>query len=120
MESSYKGFPSKRLPDKHIDIVGHVGHSSSMTLSLPKPGINILEDSFSCLNRQLIKRSVNRNGNDLSLSFPEGLFSHMKVFSNSIRTSIPPSDSLGNRIVKRIVGKRIGDIEDTETVGGVC
>lgn len=87
-----------------------------MALSLPEACLDISPCAVASLYANLIERGIDGYSLNISCSFPEGLFCHMKIFSDGISASIPPAYFFGECEVKGVVGKRESYVEDTKGV----
>ena len=82
-----------------------------MSLGLPEPRTDISEITISCLNVDLVERSMKKDCFDLSIGFPKSFDCCMKVFANRICTSVPKANLLDERIAESIIGEREASIE---------
>ena len=117
--SSQEGLPAEGALDEHVYVVGNVRDSSSVAFGLPETSLYVFPVPFAGLDAELVEGSYDGNCNDLTLSLPEGLLGHVEVFSDGVGTGVPPADASGQTEVKTVVGKRVGHVEDTESVVAV-
>jgi len=90
-----------------------------VSFSLPKTSLEVLEETLSSLNVDLIERSVDRYSLNFSIGFPEALLSHMKIFADGISTSVPPANPFGESKMQGVIGEWEGDVEHAQEVVAV-
>jgi hypothetical protein len=104
------------LPDKHIDVIGDIGDSSSVSFGLPEAGFDVWHVALACLNVYLIEGCVDGIGLNFTLGLPEGFDSGMEILTDCIRAGIPETNTLYEVIAKGVIGEGESCVEEAEKV----
>ena len=90
-----------------------------MSFCLPEASSHIGPVPVSSLDVDLVEGHVNVNGPDISVGFPEGLESGMKILSDGVGAGVPEPDAFDEVEGNGVVAEREGGLEDADHVGEV-
>lgn len=82
-------FVSKGLSQEHLETVGYISNSLSMSFSLPESSLDIRAVPVTSANVDLVEGNIDRSRLDGHPGFPVSFYSCMEVLSYSIGTGIP-------------------------------